>query len=199
MPMPVATTLASATLLAAERKDAIDPTVIWTVVGALAAVLAAVAAAVGLRWVRQQGRATDAQAKTAEHAYQASLPQVSAEAFIERPRRRVRIKLWNSGGSQIRVPHVGVVVRSEVASGSRRHEKVPTVRVEPPTDRWTGILQPHDEVHITLRRPDDSRFEEPERLAALVDIAGEAPRLLDLKPLENQRFYVPGVDDPKLG
>jgi hypothetical protein len=169
----------------------------WSDTEAVAGIVGALAAVAGLWWARSAAR-------TAKEAQQAGLPQLSVEAYIEKPRRRIRVHLENVGGAPVEVSSVAVVWASE---GRRYpgHRVVPTVRLRPRSpqedrapDQDPGgpiVARPHGKEVVYLARLDDARFEEPRRLRVLVDVPGEAEQVVPLQP-KNQMFVIEGVDAP---
>ncbi len=150
-------------------------------------VVGAVAAVAALLWAHRQ-------TKIAHQTLEASQPSVTVNAYVEKPRRRVRVVLLNAGGSRVTVASVDIV-HALGGTGYAQHEILPTVLVEQhaSAEKSRGLsLEANDKKLLTLRRPDDSKFEEVRALRALIDVAGK-PQVVPLTQVDEQ-FYVESVD-----
>jgi hypothetical protein len=195
---------------------------ITAIASAVIAVGAAVIAAIALQYAKAQARSAETQARSAEaqarsaeaqarsaeaqaksaevqaemarRTVEMGQPSVKASAYIEKPCKRVRIRLRNDGGVQVTVRNIAVVQLIEGRSNDQNHREIPTEPIEyAVADHTRAVtLQAHDSHDVTLRRPDGSRFDNPGSLRVFLDIAGEEPRLIELVAFEG-RFDIPGA------
>ena len=163
----------------------------WTAVGLIVAVVGSAAAVWQLVYARKQHETTKGDTEAAK-------PDVDVRGYIEKtPLRRVRVVLDNTGGSRVTVSTLEVV-RQLGGSGHSQHEIIPTELVtadpDPGSERYGQLeLKPNDEKKYVLRRPDGSKFEDPDKLRILAVIAGAGQQVVPLTEVD-ERFFVKGVD-----